>query len=533
SKIRFYFPTYDAIEKAKSTSYIASNNYVDPTPDLVTGEVVDSNNNFYVATTGVFNSSSVGELALVGTLSGQNSVLITTQALHTLLGKPYAITSVAPMAYYNNKNIITVRLDGSEITKIGDRAFYGCTNLTAAYLSNYTTTVEMAAFMDAGITTITIPETVKTLGSYAFSAATLTSVTWNATNANDISTSSAQPFEFCDNLQTFTVGANVTRMPTNLLTSNTSIKTVNWNARSAADFPDYYSSTFRGHSSITSFKFGNNVQHIPAYLCYILPNLALVSLPQSVKTIGRYAFAETGIMAVTIPSGVTSLGERAFGSCENLTTVYYNATSCDDMYPVDTDKAPFNGSLLTSFIIGNGVKRIPILLCRKQWALHSIVFPESLTEIGDLAFIECDSFESLTFPKNLESIGQSSFSGCTNVTNINAKMMNPASLTYGNDYIFAGVDKNACTLTVPNGTIPKYKAIMPWSEFFHIVQENGGILGDLDGNGILEVNDVVLLADIAMGGSGNGVDITVADMDGNGLIEVNDVVILAGMVMGS
>ena len=59
------------------------------------------------------------------------------------------------------------------------------------------------------------------------------------------------------------------------------------------------------------------------------------------------------------------------------------------------------------------------------------------------------------------------------------------------------------------------------------------IPGDMDGNGRLEVNDVVVLAGIAMGGSSDGYDLDLADLDGSGSIDVNDVVILAGMVMGS
>ncbi|MBP5498974.1 MAG: hypothetical protein J6X81_06380 [Muribaculaceae bacterium] len=59
------------------------------------------------------------------------------------------------------------------------------------------------------------------------------------------------------------------------------------------------------------------------------------------------------------------------------------------------------------------------------------------------------------------------------------------------------------------------------------------ILGDIDGNRKIEVNDVVLLAEIAMGGDMGNVEFSIADIDENGLIEVNDVVLLAGMVMGS
>ena len=58
--------------------------------------------------------------------------------------------------------------------------------------------------------------------------------------------------------------------------------------------------------------------------------------------------------------------------------------------------------------------------------------------------------------------------------------------------------------------------------------------GDLDGTGEIDVNDVVILAEIAMGGAAPaGFELWMGDMDGNGAIDVNDVVILAGMVMGN
>ena len=59
------------------------------------------------------------------------------------------------------------------------------------------------------------------------------------------------------------------------------------------------------------------------------------------------------------------------------------------------------------------------------------------------------------------------------------------------------------------------------------------ILGDMDDNGLLEVNDVVILAEYAMSGGADAEAIAIGYMDGSGGIDVNDVVILAGMVMGS
>ena len=61
----------------------------------------------------------------------------------------------------------------------------------------------------------------------------------------------------------------------------------------------------------------------------------------------------------------------------------------------------------------------------------------------------------------------------------------------------------------------------------------GALMGDLDGNGVLEVNDVVILAELAMSGGATAEQISIGDLDGSGTIDVNDVVILSGMVMGS
>ena len=57
--------------------------------------------------------------------------------------------------------------------------------------------------------------------------------------------------------------------------------------------------------------------------------------------------------------------------------------------------------------------------------------------------------------------------------------------------------------------------------------------GDMDGNGLLEVNDVVILADLAMSGGATAEQLAIGDLDGSGSIDVNDVVILAGRVMGN
>ena len=50
--------------------------------------------------------------------------------------------------------------------------------------------------------------------------------------------------------------------------------------------------------------------------------LTSVTIPNSVTSIGDYAFAETGLTSVTIPNSVTSIGNAAFAYCENIENVY-------------------------------------------------------------------------------------------------------------------------------------------------------------------------------------------------------------------
>lgn len=55
--------------------------------------------------------------------------------------------------------------------------------------------------------------------------------------------------------------------------------------------------------------------------CLEETNLWNVSLPEGLKTIESYAFMMCPFPSVSIPSTVTEIGERAFGYCEDLTTV--------------------------------------------------------------------------------------------------------------------------------------------------------------------------------------------------------------------
>ena len=79
-----------------------------------------------------------------------------------------------------------------------------------------------------------------------------------------------------------------------------------------AIYNDHFHSDESLRTKIKSVQINNGITVIGADAFYYCANLASVSLPNSVTTIGQGAFAETKITTITIPSSVTSVGNNAF-----------------------------------------------------------------------------------------------------------------------------------------------------------------------------------------------------------------------------
>lgn len=127
------------------------------------------------------------------------------------------------------------------------------------------------------------------------------------------------------------------------------------------------------------------------YLFAYCSNLAHVSLPESLTSIGGSAFRHcTNFAPTSLPEGLTSIGESAFAYCSSLalTSLPEGLTSISN--------SAFGG-------------------CS---SLALTVFPEGLMSIGSGAFSECTSLTSITFKGTPTLIDSATFFDCINLTDI-------------------------------------------------------------------------------------------------------------------
>ena len=137
----------------------------------------------------------------------------------------------------------------------------------------------------------------------------------------------------------------------------------------------------------------------------------------------------SGLISLTIPSSVTSIGYSAFRGCSGLTslTIPSSVTSIGS--------AAFRGCTgLTSLAIPSSVTSIGSYVFENCSGLTSITIPSSVTEIGESVFKGCSGLTSLTIPSSVTSIGYSAFEGCSGLTSLTI----PSSVTSIGDYAFYG-----------------------------------------------------------------------------------------------
>ena len=217
----------------------------------------------------------------------------------TYMNRTRKVTSIGSDAFkYSSLTSVTIP---NSVTSIGSYAFESCYSLTSVTIPNSVTSIGSYAFESCySLTSVNIPNSVTSIGDGAFQGCHgLTSVTISDITAwLSISFAGSESNPLCYAHHLFLNGEEVKD-----LTIPNSVTSIG----------DY---TFHGCSSLTSVTIPNSVTSIGNSAFSFCSNLTSVTIPSSVTSIGGYAFQRcSSLTSVTIPNSVTSIGYAVFAGC--------------------------------------------------------------------------------------------------------------------------------------------------------------------------------------------------------------------------
>ena len=179
-----------------------------------------------------------------------------------------------------------------------------------------------------------------------------------------------------------------------------------------------------------------------------------VSMPEGITSIGQYAFSGCqNLESVTLPESLTTLGSEAFYGCKNLESV-----ALPESLTTLGDRTFEACELLKTIKIPSGVTAIPDQCFYGCSSLESVTIPEGVTAIGYDAFSGC-KFNALTLPSTITSIGGGAFVNNYNLQSIICSATTPPTL---DDYAFSS---HYIDIKVPLSSIAAYRQTEGWKNF--------------------------------------------------------------------
>ena len=379
---------------------------------------------------------------------------------------PSSVTSIGSSAFSGCSSLECIEIPDS-VTIIGSSAFKGCSNLTNVTIPRSVTSISSSAFSDcSSLECVEIPDSVSSIGSYAFyNCINLTSIVIY----NSVTLIEGYVFSGCSSLK------NVYYTGTEVEWSDVVIYSYNKPLTNATRYyysetapttegnfwhyvdgvptvwPEYVAPTysvgleytsngdgtcyvsgigtctdtdivippvspqgdrvtgigtnaFRNCAALTSIVISDYVTKIDTFAFTDCVSLASVVIGNYVTKIGNYAFwGCTNLVSIAIPENVSSIGSFVFKDCKNLENIEVDIKNTN-YSSIDGNLYTKDRKTLIQYAIGKNDKYFEV--------------PDSVTSIGNNAFMNCQSLTSVELGDNVIRIGIEAFYSCRSLTNV-------------------------------------------------------------------------------------------------------------------
>lgn len=433
----------------------------------------------------------------------------------------YPANEIPCMAFRGNRSILTLLLPTS-ITSIGDEAFQGSFLYGKLVIPEGVTSIGSWVFTSSyGLSEIELPNSVTSIGQNAFNGCNIRSIIL----PNALETVQTGTFSFCSEVDTIYIPPSVKRIESNAFSTSEICKDI----FIPASVTEIDKDAFRDCSGVLKIDNANpNYSAIDGVLFnkdqtvllrYPTTKAGSYTFPQTVKIVGDGAFANcrklTGELKIpstveriesnaftfcdgitgdlVIPESVKYIGENAFSYCFRINGKLVLPSSITQILPrTFWQNSNLSGNLvLPQKLVSIGREAFTncsnlkgdLILPSSLKAIDSdafngctnltgnLILPDSLKVLGDQAFANCKNIDgNITLPNSIDSIGYSPFNGCGEIITFSTLIKSPEDAYFAST-LFEGIDFRRFMVTVPEGTLEKYRSVAPWNQVLNMHEE--------------------------------------------------------------
>ncbi len=324
------------------------------------------------------------------------------------------VTTIGSKAFMN-----CVKLDDfvfpDTVTKIDTEAFSGCAVLNSA-IPMGVKTINGKAFLGCSALDVALPTAVTSMGTYVFQDCISLGKTAKIILPAGITKVSDGTFMGCKSLPVVVIHDSIktigsyafsgcTAAGFNKLSIPSSVTSVGANAFDGCTSLATVSFAVSGCTKLNSSAFAN---------CTALTD---ISLPTTgLEEIGANAFENCEkLTTITIPSTVETVGAAAFKDCTTLNKVTLTTNAA---FKTLNDKMFMNCTSLQNIEIPDSVTKIGASAFEACKALESVTITGSITILGSRAFYDCDALTYVVIPRSVTTFGSSTFAECSNLETV-------------------------------------------------------------------------------------------------------------------
>ena len=387
-------------------------------------ETIDLPDGLQTIGSNAFASSGITKIELPKNVTINSNAFYNCENLTEI--RIHAGVTLSNECFYNCKNLKKVWIDCAVIPS---EAFRECTSLCELTLTNHVTTIESEAFTACyGLNELVIPESITTLRGFE-SCSGLVSVTL----PENIKEIGSNCFRGCRDLEKINLPEGLTTI------GGAAFQSTNL---AQFDIPESVTSigdkAFSGCNNLTEVVIPEGITSVSFSMFENCKNLESVDL-NNVVTIEGYAFSGCEKLCnIEFPEGLTKIDDSAFKKCISLThvTIPQSVTYLGTAFGGCT-------SLETAILNNSGdVSGYAFSGCEK---LRSVTFGENITRINVLAFSGCTALTEIIFEGDAPAIVSNSFRDVTATAHypMNASWTEDKLQNYGGHITWVGY--SVCT----------------------------------------------------------------------------------------